>query len=64
MRLNNGIEALNANFANWTEILNNSNPLTEEYANTLSELRTAKADVLGVNEESLSSSFLKDTKNL
>jgi adenosine deaminase len=64
MRLNNGIEALNGKFFDWVEILSNSDPLTEEYSNALSDLRTAMADILGLNEESLSLSFLKDAENL
>ena len=63
-RMNRGIEALNENIIDWADILQNSSNSSQEYSQALGELRTAMSDVLDVDEQFLSSSFLTNKNNL
>lgn len=57
IRLNKGLEALSSNYESWFEILRSGKVTTREYHGALKEVRSATADLLDLNLNSLSANF-------
>jgi methyl-accepting chemotaxis protein len=60
MKMNKGVEKLANGFEEWNSILNDSNEASEEYYKAMTDIKDAMSDVLGVDEEFLTDSFIKD----
>lgn len=64
-RLNQGIEDLSSGFEKWNLVLSDANAKnTKEYAEALSSLRAAMANLLNVSGDVLSNNFLTSAENL
>jgi hypothetical protein len=59
MRLNRGVESLNKGFKDWSSVLTKSKSSSKEYADAMSGIKNAMADVLGVSKDWVSNDFIK-----
>lgn len=59
-KMNRGIETLADNFGDWKDVLNNSSKESIEYSKAMQGTQKALADVLDVEEQFVSDSFVKD----
>ena len=57
-RMNKGIDTLADNFKDWNDILKKSDKTSEEYAQAMTGMKTAVADVLDVEADLLSNDFI------
>ena len=58
MKMNRGIETLNSNLEEWSSILTASDKSSQEYCDSMKNIKKAMSDVLGVSEEFLSDDFI------
>lgn len=58
MKMNNGIEKLSDNFDGWANVLKKSDSASQEYYDTMVDIKDAMSNVLGVSEEFLSDDFI------
>lgn len=64
MRLNNGVDKLSDNFEGWNDVLTKSDASSQEYCEAMAGMKDAMSDLLGVNEEYISDSFISDNLDL
>ena len=60
IKMNRGLETLSKNWENWSEVLSSSNEQTQAYQQTMSNIQSALADLLDINEEFVSEDFVKN----
>ena len=60
MKMNKGVEKLANGFEEWNSVLTESNEASEEYHKAMTDIKDAMSDVLGVDEQFLTDSFIKD----
>jgi TP901 family phage tail tape measure protein len=58
MKMNNAIETLQSNYADWADVLKNSSKSSEEYSEALTGMRGAVADLLDTSDEFVSEDFI------
>jgi hypothetical protein len=51
MKMNKGVETLNSNWEEWSDILKKSSKESEEYAKAMQGTRGALSDILDISEE-------------
>lgn len=60
-RMNKGVLALNENWEDWSKTLKESNKLSKDYAQTITQIRSALQDLLAVSDDfNISSEFIED----
>ena len=59
-RMNKGVKKLTDGFEGWSDVLKNSSRESQEYAEALSGMKDALADILDINEDLLSENFVVD----
>lgn len=62
-RMNKGIEDLADNWDDWSDILKNSSKGSEEYSDTLSEVKNAMSDLLDISSDFISADFIDSLVN-
>lgn len=62
-RMNKGIEDLADNWDDWSNILKNSSKGSEEYSDTLSEVKDAMSDLLDISSDFISADFIDSLMN-
>lgn len=60
LRMNDGVETLADNWKNWSDILNKSSKGSQEYMAAMNGTKEALADLLDMDKEYVSNSFVKD----
>ena len=60
MKMNRGIETLNSNLEEWSSVLTASDKSSQEYCDSMKNIKKAMSDVLGVSEEFLSDDFIAE----
>lgn len=60
MKMNKGISSLSDGLEDWVDILENSDEISQEYIEALYDMKTAMSDILGISEEFISNSFIKE----
>ena len=64
MKMNDAIDELADNFEDWSSILKKSSKDSEEYADAITNCRSAVADLLDVNQEFVSGDFISSNLDL
>ena len=64
MKMNKGVEKLSSNFKNWNSVLKTSDKSSQEYCEAMIDIKDAMSDVLGVEEEFLTDSFITENLSL
>ena len=60
IRMNKGIEALAENIDDWTDVLKKSSQESEEYSDAMDGIQDSLSDVLGVESDFISNSYVTD----
>jgi hypothetical protein len=60
LKMNKGVEKLSDNFKDWNSVLTTSDKASKEYMDAMVGIKDVMSDVLGVNEEFLTDSFIRD----
>ena len=63
MKMNNAIETLSKNWKNWSDIIDNSSEISEEYAKAMGQAQQTVADLLDVSKDYVSEDFIKQHLN-
>ena len=58
MKMNDAINELSSNWENWSDILQHSSNISEEYANALDDTKDALADLLDISKDYISEDFI------
>jgi methyl-accepting chemotaxis protein len=64
LRMNRGIETLADNMEDWQDILKNSDKSSQEYAEALSGISEAVADVANIDADWITDEFISDNLDL
>lgn len=64
MKMNKGLDSLTKSFASWSDILKTEEKNSQKYFSTLTNLRSAIADLLDISGEHLSDTFLTSADNM
>lgn len=60
IRMNNGIKKLAEGFEEWEDILTKSDKTSQEYSDALNSMQDAVADLLDIEDEYITDSFIQD----
>ena len=58
MRLNKGIDSLENNFKDWSDVIKKSDKTSQEYSEAMNGMKDAMSDVLGTSEDFLTDDFI------
>lgn len=60
MKMNDGVEALEKNWDDWSDVLKNSSEDSQEYASAMGNTQEALSDLLDVSQDYVSADFIKN----